>query len=160
MKFKILISIALLIITTSVMAGIFDKIGDFLDRPWSKDLPVTTVTISDMKYTPSGVDENGWSATLNKIAGKPPITSQSVSIKGRIYNNSDKLTIDSVSIKIEIAECSGRGVNCTIIDERTIGLYSKIPPKQARYLKKIITYEPGGTGGINFRHSVDSVRAK
>jgi len=160
MKFKILISTILLFVTTSVMAGIFDNIKDSLKGGWSKNLPIDTITISDVEYTRSPVDERGWHYSLNKYVGKPESSSKSTNIKGRIYNNSSKVTIDSVYIKIKVLECSGGGVDCTVIDEITVSSYSAIPPKQARYFNKIISYKDGGTGNIYFRHSINSVKAK
>ena len=101
--FKILIPTILLIATTTVMAGVFDKIGDFLDTkplPWDKDLPIDTITISDYKYTNS---------KFNEFFSGPHGTD----FNGRVYNNSSKITVNEVNIKFTILECNSRGENCT-----------------------------------------------
>jgi len=166
--FKILIPTILLIATTTVMAGVFDKIGDFLDTnkigdfldtnkigdfldtkplPWDKDLPIDTITISDYKYTNS---------KFNEFFSGPHGTD----FNGRVYNNSSKITVNEVNIKFTILECNSRGENCTTIDEDTITISRKIPPQQARYFYDTIYYQAERDENIYYRFTVTSVKAK
>ena len=153
--FKILIPTILLIATTTVMAGVFDKIGDFLDTkplPWDKDLPIDTITISDYKYT---IPE--WGSFVSLIG------EGNVSVRrftGRIYNNSSTVTVNDVNIKFTILECNSRGENCTTIGEDTITISRKVPPQQARYFDDTFSYTVERDENIYYRFTVTSVKAK
>ena len=151
--FKILIPTILLIATTTVMAGVFDKIGDFLDtKPlsWDKNLPIDTITISDYEYTKSE-----WGKYF--VEGTGP---SAVDFKGRIYNNSSTVTVAQVNIKFTILECNSSGENCTIIDEDTAKISRDIPPQQARYFDDTIFYKARRNKNIYYRFTVTSVKAK
>ena len=120
--FKILIPTILLIATTTVMAGVFDKIEDFLDtkllqQEEDKNLPIDTITISDYKYT---IPE--WGSFVSLIG------EGNVSVRrftGRIYNNSSTVTVNDVNIKFTILECNSRGENCTTMGEETTSILEK-----------------------------------
>jgi hypothetical protein len=152
--FKILIPTILLIATTPVMAGIFDKIGDFIDtkllQQQDKNLPIDTITISDYEYTKSE-----WGKYF--VEGTGP---SAVDFKGRIYNNSSTVTVAQVNIKFTILECNSSGENCTTIDEDTTKISRDIPPQQARYFDDIIFYKARRNKNIYYRFTVTSVKAK
>jgi len=153
--FKILIPTILLIATTTVMAGVFDKIEDFLDtkllqQEEDKNLPIDTITISDYEYTKSE-----WGKYFVEGTG-----SSAVDFKGRIYNNSSTVTVDQVNIKFTILECNSSGENCTTIDEYTAKISKDIPPQQARYFDDIIFYKARRNKNIYYRFTVTSVKAK
>ena len=154
MKFKILIPTILLITTTSVMAGIFDKIGDFLDTkplPWSKDLDISTVDISNFQYIRPPV------ALIFDLKGS--------GFSGRAYNNSNKATIGEIEFKFEIKECYHTpgvyGNKCVVIGESNEIVSVLIPPNQARYFDGSFYWKENSstTKETYYVHSLVGVRA-
>ncbi|MEO1945744.1 MAG: hypothetical protein ABGY11_15700 [Candidatus Thioglobus sp.] len=156
MKLKTLIPIILLITTTSVMAGIFDKIEGFLDTkpfPWSKDLDISTVDISNFKF--------------DNIV--PPIAS-SLNLKGsgfsgRAYNKSSKATIGEIEFKFEVKEYYHTpgvyGNTSVVIGEANETIYVSIPPNQARYFDGSFSWKENSSTlkTPSYTHSLVGVRA-